>query len=434
MNYQQALEEMQSWGRLGIVPGLESIRQLCARLGNPQEELRFVHIAGTNGKGSLLAYVSTVLKCAGYRVGRYFSPAIFENRERIQIGERSITKKALCEGVERISEICGQMEREGLAHPTAFEAETALAFWYFREQKCDIVVLETGMGGREDATNVIPANAAAVLTSISMDHMKFLGSTLGEIARQKAGIMKAACPVVSMVQEPEAAAVIEEEARRLGCPLTIADGDLAENVHYGIEKQSFDYKQYQGLEIGLAGKVQIENAVLAVEVLEALKAEGFRIRESALREGLLRARWPGRFSVIATNPLFVADGAHNEDAARKLAQSVKFYFTNRKIIYIMGVLKDKEYEKILQLTAPFASQIITVTPPENPRALSAYELALEAAKVNGHVTAADSLEEAVEMGYLLAGKEDVILAFGSLSFLGRLIRIVEKRQARAVLK
>ncbi len=427
MKYQEALEYMESLNRYGIVPGLDSIRRLCKCLGNPQDELKFVHIAGTNGKGSVLAYVSAVLKKAGYRVGRYLSPVIFEYREKIQVGERPITKDALCEGAQIIKEACESLEAEGFPHPTAFEAETALAFWYFRKKGCDIVVLETGMGGREDATNVVTSTVVAVLASISMDHMKFLGNSLKDIAWQKAGILKPGRPVVSMAQETEAEEVIRQEASGLGCPLFFADVDRAEGIHYGMEKQTFDYGSYKKLEITLAGKVQIENAVLAVEVTEALRREGFRISERALREGLREAKWPGRFSVIAKKPIFVADGAHNEDAARKLAQSLKFYFTNKRIIYIMGVLKDKEYGKVIGLTHMFADQIITVTPPENPRALGAYELAREISRVHPEVTAADSLEEAVEMAYLLAGREDVILAFGSLSYLGRLMKIVEKR-------
>ena len=421
------MDYMRSLSHYGIVPGLDSIRRLCGALGDPQDGLRFVHIAGTNGKGSVLAYVSTILKKAGYRVGRYLSPVIFDYRERIQVGERPITQKALCEGAEMIQKVCGSLVEQGFPHPTAFEAETALAFWYFRQKNCDIVVLETGMGGREDATNVVTTTVVSVLASISMDHMKFLGKTLAAIAWQKAGICKPGRPVVTLAQEPEAMTVVEEEARRLDCSLTVADVDDCDHVRYGLEKQSFDYGSWHGLEIGLAGKVQIENAALAVKVAETLCREGFSISEASLRAGLRETKWPGRFTVVARKPLFIVDGAHNEDAARKLAQSIKFYFTNKRILYIMGVLKDKEYERVIELTQSYADQIITVTPPDNPRALPAYELALAVSRLHPKVTAVDSLEEAVEMSYLLAGKDDCILAFGSLSFLGKLMKLVEKR-------
>lgn len=427
MKYQEALDYLESLSSYGIVPGLDSITELCRRLGNPQEKLKFVHIAGTNGKGSTLAYVSTVLKCAGYRVGRYLSPTIFEYRERIQVNGKAISKAALCEGVEEIQGAVEAMVSDGFAHPTPFEVETALAFWYFLKKECDIVVLETGMGGLQDATNLITTTQAAVLSSISMDHMKFLGNSLREIAAQKAGIIKEGCEVVSMAQTAEAMEVVECASKDKHCTLHIADAAQAKNIRYGVEKQRFDYKNLKKLEITLAGKFQIANAVLAVETIEVLGQKGFPVPEKALRKGLRETVWQGRFSVIGKKPLFIVDGAHNEDAAKKLADSIEFYFTNKRIIYIMGILRDKEYDKIIDLTARYAEQIITITPPNNPRAMAAYDLAKEIAMVHPAVTAVDSLEEAVEMGYLLAGKEDVIIAFGSLSYLGKLMEIVAKR-------
>lgn len=427
MNYRQAMEYMEETAKYGSVPGLDNIINLCEKLGNPQNELKFVHIAGTNGKGSTLAYISTVLKEAGYRVGRYVSPTIFEYRERIQVNERMISKEALCRHLESIQEAIAALEAEGKPHPTPFEIETALGFLYFKEKKCDIVVLETGLGGTLDATNLITTTLVSVIASVSMDHMAFLGETLAEIAENKAGIIKAGIPVVTMEQKPEAMQVIEGRARELSCALTVASEADAKKIRYGVEKQKFDYKQYKGLEIGLAGKCQIANAVLAIEVLRVLSENGFTIKEQKLREGLKKTVWRGRFSVIAKKPLFIADGAHNEDAAIKLADSIRFYFTNKKIIYIMGILKDKEYEKIIANTAPYAEQIITVTTPNNPRALPAYELAKAVREYHPNVTAVDSLQEAVEMSYLLADKDSVIIAFGSLSYLGELTEIVENR-------
>jgi dihydrofolate synthase/folylpolyglutamate synthase len=444
LNYREALEYIDSLKTYGIVPGLDSIRELCRRLGNPQDELRFVHIAGTNGKGSVLAYVSTICKCAGYRVGRYISPTIFEYRERIQVNEKPVSKAALCRMLDTIKEICDEMVKDGFAHPTPFEVETALAFSYFREKKCDIVVLETGMGGLMDATNIITTTVIAAIASVSMDHMQFLGNTLTEIAAQKAGIIKSGCRVVYMKQKPEVMEVIKQTAAEVGAECVAADASKATNVKYGVTKQKFDYDGMKRLEISLAGTYQIDNAVLAVEVVKSLNDicteneinwkinkkdnENFNkrinISEAAIREGLKSTVWQGRFSVIAKKPLFIVDGAHNEDAAAKLAKSIEFYFTNKRIIYIMGVLKDKEYEKIISLTEKYAEEIITLTPPDNPRALPAYELAKEVAKVHPNVTAVDSVEEAVEMSLLLAGADDVIIAFGSLSYLGRMIEDV----------
>lgn len=437
MTYKEAMEYIDSLQTCGIVPGLDSIRELCRRLGNPQDQLKFVHIAGTNGKGSVLAYISTILKTAGYCVGRYISPTIFEYRERIQVNGRNISQKDVCTGLEQVRDVCRQMVEEGLPQPTPFEVETALAFRYFHLKKCDIVVLETGMGGLMDATNLIGTTQVAVLTSISMDHMKFLGNTLGAIAQQKAGILKEGCPAVTAEQEPEAMEVIRQTAAKKHCELHVADPGYLSHIRRGtgknLERQRFDYCGADGLslkdlEIHLAGAVQPENALLALEAVRVLQQKGFSVSQQALRKGLADTVWKGRFSVVARKPLFIVDGAHNEDAAGKLAQSIENYFTNRRIIYIMGVLRDKEYEKVIALTEKYADQIITVTPPDNPRALSAYDLAQAIAKVHTSVTAADSLEEAVEMARLLAGADDVILAFGSLSYLGRLMKIVERQK------
>ena len=427
MNEKEAMAFLDEAAGYGIVPGLDSIRELCRRLGDPQKDLKFIHVAGTNGKGSVCAFLASILKAAGYRVGKYISPAVFTCREEIQVNDRNITVRAFCQGLERIRDICGEMAAEGLPHPTAYEIKTTLGFLYFKEKKCDVVVLETGMGGRMDATNIVENTLVAVITSVSMDHMKFLGKNLAEIAAQKAGIMKKGRPVVCMRQEESAAAVISEKADELGCPLTVADPRLLKNIRYGLDYQRFDYGNWERMRITLAGKFQPENAALALEVINTLAKEGVPIPEETVRRGLEETKWHGRFTVTGKNPCFVIDGAHNEDAARRLAESIELYFTNKRIIYIIGVLKDKEYGKIIRMTAARAEHIITVTPPENPRALSAYELAQEVALVHPRVTAVDSLEEAVEMSTLLAGKEDVIIAFGSLSYLGRLTEIVEKR-------
>lgn len=437
MNYKEMLCYVDSLKSCGIVPGLDSITELCKRLHNPQDELKFVHIAGTNGKGSVLAYVSTILKCAGYKVGRYISPVIFQYCERIQVNGKQISQKEISRVMTLVKEACDEMVAEGLPQPTPFEVETAAAFLYFKECNCDIVVLETGMGGREDATNLIKTTLVSVLTKISMDHMKFLGKNLEKIAWQKAGIIKNGCYVVTAEQEAEALAVIEEEAEGKHCPVTVAGKSL--KVKYGLEKQFFTYRDaneavYEKLEIRLAGKHQIENAILAVETIGKLRQLGFKVSEKQLRKGLFETVWPGRFQIVEKKPYFILDGAHNEDAAKKLADSIRFYFTNKRIIYIMGILKDKEYEKVVAETYSYADEIITVTPPDNERALSAITLAQTVQEYHPHVTVADSLEEAVEMAYLLATKEDVIISFGSLSYLGRLTDILKERQKKQCLK
>lgn len=429
MNYREAMQYIDELRPLGSVMGVETMRQLCTRLGDPQETLKFVHIAGTNGKGSTLAYISTVMQTAGYRVGRYLSPAVRDYREKFQIDGRAISQSGLCKYLEPVKQAAEAMASEGLAHPTLFEVETAVAFLWFQDKSCDLVVLETGLGGALDATNVVNNTLAAVFSSISMDHMDILGETPEEIALVKAGIIKNKCYVISTKQSPEVMKVLRQAALLKKGKFLTADGTRAKQISYGVAKQRFSYDRYKNLEISMAGQFQIENAVLALETILALTRCGFTVPEEKLRQGMSAAKWPGRFDVIAKRPLVIADGAHNEDAAKKLAESIRFYFTKNKIIYIIGMLRDKEYDKVIRHTFSLASHIITVTPPIKERALTALELAQTAREYHSAVTAADSVQEAVEIAYLLAGKDKdaVIVAFGSLSYLGELMDVVEHR-------
>lgn len=424
MKERQVYEYLNSLQTKGIVPGLESIRTLLKRLGNPQKALKFVHVAGTNGKGSVCSFLAGALKCGGFRVGRYLSPTIFDYRERIQVNDRMITKEALGRLLEKIKTVCEEMVAEGLPQPTAFEVETALGFLYFNEKQCDIVVLETGMGGALDATNIVENTLVCVFASISRDHMQFLGNTLEEIAAQKAGIIKPGAVAVSAWQPESVRQVLREKAGDLNVSMSFVNPEQITQRKYGLAKQKFTYHSRRQVEITLAGKYQLENAALALEAMDALAEKGFSVSEEKLRKAFRETKWPGRFTLVQKNPLFIVDGAHNEDAAKRLAESIEFYFTNKRIIYIMGVLRDKEYQKIIQLTVKYAESVITVTTPNNPRALPAYELAKAVSEVCPNVTAVDSLEEAVEMSHLLAGKDDCIIAFGSLSFLGQLMTLL----------
>lgn len=431
MNYRETVEYMKEMAALGSVPGLAATAELCRRLGDPQDSLFFVHMAGTNGKGSVLAYTDSILRAAGYRVGRFTSPAVYAEREKIQVNGREILAREYAQWMSLVREEADGMAEEGLSHPTVFEMETVVSFLYFREKCCDIVLLECGMGGDLDATNIIKNTLVAAFSSISMDHMAFLGGTLSEIAEHKAGILKPGAEIVSGIQQPEAERVLLKKAGEV--PVRAVKQERISHVKYGLEKQRFDYlsfsgKNYRRLEISLAGFVQPENAAMAVEIIEALDKKGFAVTEKQLRQGLSGARWPYRFEIAAKRPYFILDGAHNEDAAARLAEGIRFYFSNKKIVYIMGVLKDKEYEKVIAQTYAYAEQIITVTPPENERALAGHELAMAASGYHPRVTEAASLEEAVEMAYLFAQKDWVILAFGSLSYLGALGRLIKNRK------
>lgn len=427
MTYEEARRFLENCNQYAGELTLEPLREMLRRLGNPQDKLSFVHIAGTNGKGSILAYVSTILFKAKYQVGRYVSPTIFGYRERIQVNGVSISREDLTRLTEKVERVGAQMLSEGLRHPTMFEAETAVAFLYFLEQGCEIVVLEAGMGGRTDATNVIQNTLVAVLASISMDHMGFLGDTLFEIAENKAEIIKPGCMVVSVKQMEEAERAVMERSKKVGCSVVVADADAAVHRKRGLFQQTFDYKEQESVEIALSGEYQFINAVAALEVVEALRKKGYQIPEEAVRSGLKETVWKGRFTVVAREPYVIVDGAHNRDAAKRLRETIEQYLSDKRLIYIMGVLADKEYERVIEETVSFASEIVTVMTPDNERALPAEKLAEAVAKYYVPVQAAESIADAVERAYALARKEDVILAFGSLSYLGELIRQVERR-------
>ena len=429
MKYQEAIEYIDNCAGYGIVPGLDNIRELLNRLGNPQHRLKFIHIAGTNGKGSTLAFISTALMENGYRVGRYVSPTILEYRERFQLQGKPISKAEVGRMMELVAFHGDAMESEGLAHPTPFEIETAMAFLLFDEKECDFVVLETGMGGRLDATNIIENTLIAVITGISRDHMGFLGDTIEEIAVHKAGIIKKGAVVISANQESGAEKVLEEIARqKQAAEIRFLDINDIKQEKFELQKTTFTYKNNKKIKIPLLGSFQTKNAALAWMVLEALTDLGYDLKEEKIRKGFEKTSWPARFQVIDRKPLFLIDGAHNAAAAKELRKSIQFYFTNKKIVYIIGMFRDKEYEQVIESTCDLAWNVITVAKKGNSRALPALELAQAVAKVNPVVTAADSVEEAVELAYLLADKDTVIIAFGSLAYLGDCIYAVNNRK------
>ncbi len=426
MTYKEARAFIDDTSKYGYILGLDTITELLKRLGNPQDDLKFVHIAGTNGKGSILAYVSTILKEAGYRVGRYISPTIFEYRERIQVNEEYISEEAVARLAQRIYEKGQEMLAEGLAHPTAFEVETAMAFLYFQEMNCDIVVLETGMGGLTDATNVVKTTLISAFASISMDHMGFLGNTLEEIAKIKAGIIKPNTMVVSTAQKPEVRKVLEATCRQQRASYHEIREEEITDRQVSFEEQSFTYKGWKKLRPGILGSCQLENAATAAEVIYELRDLGYPVSEEAIRQGLEKTRWIGRFTIVDEDPLFIVDGAHNRDAADRLLETLKLYVPHKRKVFIIGVLADKEYDYIMSRLAPEAERIVTVMTPNNPRALPAKKLAETVKQYNSEVEAAQSIREAVQLAKGYADKDGMILAFGSLSYLGDLIEEVRK--------
>lgn len=426
MDYREARAYLEAESRQGSILGLDTMKELLSRLGNPQNDLKFIHLAGTNGKGSVLAFLSTVLKESNYRVGRYISPTLFSYREKIQVNGAYIEKEALARWVSKIKEVSDAMEQEGLARPTLFEIETALGFLYFKEKNCDLVVLETGMGGKEDATNVITTTVMEVFTSISMDHVGVLGNTLEEIAECKAGIIKPETLVVSADQKPEVSWVLRKMAEEQSCSYVELCREEIQNVTYGYEKQQFTYGSWKNVVITLSGCYQIENAALALLAIQGLQSLGYEIPEDAVFLGLAQTQWRGRFTLLRKDPIVIMDGAHNEDAALQLAKSIETYFSHKRIYYIMGVFGDKEYEKIIDITAPYAYKVTVIEKKDNPRALSK-EILQKAWETRGVLTEkAESVQEALERTLREAEKKDVVIAFGSLSFLGEIQEAAER--------
>jgi dihydrofolate synthase/folylpolyglutamate synthase len=439
MTYEEAREYITKCNQYGNELSLEAIKELLNRLGNPQDKIKVIHVAGTNGKGSTTAFLASILACAGYRVGRYISPAVFDYLERVQISKRIeasrdihtkgiqnstivtnfITKSGFSDTVTQIKKVCDEMLQIGLPHPTPFEIETAMAFLYLYQENVDFAIIEVGLGGRLDATNVMKKPICCIITSISMDHMQYLGDTLGKIAGEKAGIIKEGTSVITNNSCSDVLSVLEQVCQDKNAILSVVDSSKARIISTNPDGTILEYNQ-QDYSISMLGEYQVSNATLAIEAARILQRLGYQIEEKAMKEGLQQARWRGRFEIIQKEPYLVIDGAHNADAALQLRKSIERYFHKQKKIFIIGVLGDKDYGSILELTAPLAETIITIT-PNNDRALASANLAAEAKKYcMGNIIDASTVENALKLAYEEATAQDVIIAFGSLSFLGEL--------------
>lgn len=424
MNYEEAMNFIQNTNKFGSVLGLDNIRELLERLGNPQDQLRVVHIAGTNGKGSTLAFLAGIFRESGYRAGRYVSPASFSYEERFRINEENISKKDLCFYMEKIKNVAEEMVKDGLSHPTMFEIETALSFLYFLDKKVDVVLLETGMGGRLDATNVVKKPIATVIASIGMDHMQFLGDTLEKIASEKAGIIKEGCPVISYDNTKEVNEVIKNKAKQMHAKVTFVNSAGIRVLQESLNGESFSYRSsdgrwYEKIEIPLLGRHQINNAALTLETLNVIK-NYYCISDFQTEDGMRKTIWRGRIEILEREPMVICDGAHNPDGAKSLLSFLQNNFTNQRLIYIMGVLSDKDYEQMVQILAPAADKIYTVA-PDNPRALSSRELCNCISKYHQNVEERQRLAECLSEVRQKAEKDDVIIICGTLSFQNELI-------------
>lgn len=431
MNYKEAIEYIESTGKFGINLGLLRIERLCELLGNPEKKLKVIHVAGTNGKGSTTTFISSVLKSQGYNVGIYTSPYIERFTERIKINDTEISENDVAKLVNEMMPYIEVLVEEGLSHPTEFEIITAAAFKYFYDNNVDFVVLEVGLGGRYDATNVVTP-ILSVITTISLDHVNILGDTLGKIAFEKAGIIKENIPVVVYPQEKEAMDVLTKvitEKKVSAHFVSDITYDIISDTKDGIVFNARGETEYRNLTIHLLGIHQVINALTALKSIETIKSMGYEISEEAVYGGFENAVWPGRFEILSENPYIVLDGGHNIQGIKALANGAKRYFSGKKIRVVCGMLRDKNYEEMLEVLATISSDFITVT-PNNPRALGSEELKNVIEKMGKNAIAAESIKEAVEIGVSTLRDDEVLLFCGSLYMIGEARTIIKDTYLR----
>lgn len=410
MTYEQALDYISGISARGSKTGLERIRTLMDGLGNVQNSLKFVHLAGTNGKGSTSCMLASILQKAGYKTGLFVSPFIIRFNERIQINGQHIPDEKLAKIIERIKPVADAMPEGAME----FVLITAAAFVWFAEENCDIVVLETGFGGRVDSTNIIETNECAVITNIGIDHTDYLGNTIEEIAYEKACILKQDRPVVAYASEQGAMDVLTAYAIEHGNSMTVADFTAIEAISADLTGQRFRYKGSEVYDIRLLGAHQQKNAAVVLETVEILRGLGWSIDDTAVREGLREARWPARFELLHTDPIVFVDGAHNMQGVESLRAAVAEYLGDRRIVCMTGVLADKDWQQMMGVLQSFASDFITVT-PDSPRALQNTDLAAYLSETTQWVRSAETVAEGVDLA-LARAKEtgSVIVACGSL--------------------
>ncbi|EQK41341.1 bifunctional FolC family protein [[Clostridium] bifermentans ATCC 638] len=428
MNYNEALQFIHESHKFGMRLGLDNIKKLLQLLGNPQDNLNIIHVAGTNGKGSTCSFISSILKESGYKVGLYTSPFLETFTERIRVNGENIAEEEVGKIVSLIKEKIEIMVSEGYSYPTEFEIVTAMAFYYYNQEKVDFVALEVGLGGRYDATNVIDKPLVSAITSISLDHTGILGDTLGKIAFEKGGIIKEDCPTIVYPQQEEASEVIknicaEKKSKYIECNFKNIE-IKSSNINSQIYNCNINGKELNDLEIKLIGEHQIKNSIVALNVIEYLNdIKITNISEENIRKGLLETKWPGRIEKISENPMFIIDGAHNEEGAKSLANSIDKYFENKNKILVIGMLEDKDIESVLDLLIPKFNKVITTT-PDNPRAIDANKLKEKIERYNIEVTCKPNIKEAVDYALEISNKDDVIISAGSLYMIGNVRTII----------
>ena len=413
MNAEQAIAYIHSVCWKGSVPGLGRTQELLEKMGNPEKKLKFVHIAGTNGKGSTAAMTASILSKAGYRTGLYTSPYIYRFHERIQVDGVEISDEDLTEITEYVKPLADSMAQS----PTEFELVCCIAFEYFYRKKCEIVVLEVGMGGAWDATNVIEVPEVAVITNIGLDHTEYLGDTVEKIAETKSGIFKPHGHGVVYRSTPSVEAVYERVCAERDVSLRKADFDGLVLKAHTLEGQVFDCGSRKNLVLPLLGDHQLHNASVVLSIADTLIGEGWNISEQNIYDGIRDVRWPGRFDIVCRKPLFIIDGGHNPQCIEALVKNIRDYLAGKKVIALTGVLADKDYADMYKPVMPLVDRFVCITPP-NPRKLEAEQLARYLRQAGAQAQASESILDGVKKAMDLAGEDGVVLCFGSLYSIG----------------
>ncbi|MBE6050796.1 MAG: bifunctional folylpolyglutamate synthase/dihydrofolate synthase [Clostridium sp.] len=431
MRYKEAMDYIHKVGNFGSNYGLERTLRLLEHLNSPEKRIKFIHVAGTNGKGSTTAMITRLLREKGFKVGMYTSPFLEEFEERIQIDGNNIPKDILGNLMDEVKDAVDKVIEEGYNHPTEFEIITCLMFLYFFREKVDYAVIEVGLGGRLDSTNVITP-MVSVIASISFDHTNLLGNTLREIAGEKAGIIKKGVPVVTYPQEKEALEVLEAKAKEMNSRLYIVSEDDGKLLEVCDEERIFQKVQVKfgndtiDMKLPLLGEHQITNMLVALKTYEVLSnIEGFEISTNEIQEAISKVTWIGRLETMKRNPLLVIDGAHNIQGIRSLRANVEKYFKYKNIYLLLGILADKQVEEMVQEITPMAKKVYALT-PHSDRAELAGDLKKVIDKYNDNCIALESYKEALELALKEADKEDLILVSGSLYMIGDMRKLIRQ--------
>lgn len=414
MDYRQAVEFVESSSIVRERYGLEKLQQALHLLGDPHHHTEFVHIAGTNGKGSTAAMTASVLQTAGYRTGLYTSPHLMRYNERMHIDGVPISDEDFVEAASQVQRVCEQLG----GVPIVFEVLTLMALWYFAQQRCDIVVLEVGIGGLLDSTNVIPSPKAAIITQLGMDHTETLGNTLEEIAAQKGGIVKEGTPTVMALQEPSAVAVVQQICNQHHAPLALADPERLRVLDASVAGQTLEDREYGKLKLPLAGEHQRKNAANVLEAVAMLRTQGYRISDDDVREGIAKTVWPARFERLSTAPDFILDGGHNPQCLHAATAALREYYPGQKVIFLVGMMADKDTDHMLAEMASIAKSFVCIR-PDSPRAMQPQLLAQQLTeRFHLPACACGSVREGIAEATRQAGKEGVVCALGSLYLAG----------------